>query len=234
MLDLYTILWVIPGVIFTEIYNRRRPERAISVSGWQYVFYLVVIASITWIPAEFIAEEVFEWFKKCDVVYLFFNCLNEILDLDENKVQKMKILLISIVLTFLWLLLFQWGAIVRMIFPPVHDNFYNRSVEWENEEILLTLQNGKAYHGILWKYPENPKGRHESQTISIIPLKSGHRNNETKIVKWDTYYPEYKGFSHFIDMEVIIPRSEIITFGKFSFETFKHFETQQRHQGDGV
>ena len=233
MLDLHSILWVIPGVIFISIYNRRRPERAIGLSGWQYVFSLVVVASITWIPSEFIAEEVFEWFKKCDQIQLFFNRLNEILDLDKNKVQEIKILSISILFTFLWLLLFQWGVIVRMIFPPVHDNFYNRSVEWENEEILLTLQNGKAYHGILWKYPEDPKARHKSQTISIIPFKSGYRDSEERVV-WNTYYPEYKDFSHLINMEIIIPRSEIITFGKFSVETFKHFEIQHYKKDSDV
>ena len=44
--------------------------------------------------------------------------------------------------------------------------------------MLLTLKNGKAYIGILWKYPEHPKSRYESQTISIIPLRSGYREKE--------------------------------------------------------
>lgn len=226
MLDLHNIFWVIPGVIFISIYNRRRPERAINLSGWQYIFSLVVIASVTWFPAELIAIEVFEWFKTCDWIRILFEEMNKIFSTDKGEIEQIKILVVSIFFTFFWLLLFQWGMIVRIVFPPMHDNFYNKCAEWENEEVLLTLRSEKAYHGILWKYPENPRSRHESQTISIIPFKSGYRDNNTKEVKWNTYYPEYKGLSHFTDMEIIIPRSSIITFGKFSSKTFEHFEEQ--------
>ena len=226
MLDLHNIFWVIPGVIFISIYNRRRPERAINLSGWQYIFSLVVIASVTWFPAEFVATEVFEWSKTCDWVQILFEWVDKISNVDKDRPQQMKVLILSVLFTFFWLLLFQWGVIVRIIFPPLSDNFYNKCIEWENEEVLLTLRNEKAYHGILWKYPENPRSRYESQTISIIPFKSGYRDDKTKEVKWNIYYPEYENFSHFTDMEIVIPRSEIITFGKFSGKTFEHFEKQ--------
>ena len=104
MLDLQNILWVVPGVVFIYFYNRIRPAGSISVSGWPYLFLLVIVA--------------------------------------------------------------------------------------------------------------------------IIPFKSGYRDEKTKEVVWNTYYPEYKNKSHLVDMETIIPRSEIINFGKFSKETFKHFEKQ--------
>ena len=235
MLDLHNIFWVIPGVIFISIYNRRRPERAINLSGWQYIFSLVVMASITWFPAEFIATGVFEWFKTCDWIQILFEWLDKIPSLNnKDKIQQMRVLLISIIFTFFWLLLFQSGLIVRVVFPPVHDNFYNKCIEWENEEVLLTMRNEKAYHGILWKYPENPKSRYESQTISIVPFKSGCRDDRTKKVRWNTYYPEYKEFSHFTDMEIVIPRSEIITFGKFSSKTFEHFEEQHSEKNTDI
>lgn len=117
----------------------------------------------------------------------------------------------------------QWKPILKFISIPVYDNFYNKCIAWENKFVLLTLKNGKAYIGILWKYPEIPKSRHESQTIAIIPFKSGYRIEDTKKIDWNTDYPEYEDESQFMDMEVIIPRSEIITFGKFNKKVFEHF-----------
>ena len=90
--------------------------------------------------------------------------------------------------------------------------------------------------GILWRYPENPKARHESQTISIIPFKSGYRSEDTKKVIWNIDYPEYKNQSQFIDMETIIPRTEVVTFGKFNKKVFvnkkvfEHFYNDEKVQ----
>jgi len=54
MLNLESILWVIPGVLFIYFYNKRRPHESISLSGWPYLFFLVVIAAFTWLPAKLI------------------------------------------------------------------------------------------------------------------------------------------------------------------------------------
>ena len=147
----------------------------------------------------------------------------------DNKIliQKGITLVFSVILVFILLWIAQWPFIARQIFLPVQDNFYKKCVEWENKEVLITLNNGKTYQGLLWKYPESPKSRHESQTISIVPFKSGYRDEKTKKVKWNTYYPEYEGKSDLIDMEIIIPRTGIVTFGKFSSKTFEHFEKQK-------
>ena len=213
MLDLHNVLWVIPGVIFIHLYNKRRPDDTISLSGWPYLFFLVVIAALTWLPSEFIIKN--------DVLKsktFFVNTLN----IDQNTVT----LLIAIICAVIWFLIAQWGVASRWIFLLAHDNFYKKCIEWENKEILLTLKNGKTYQGLLWKYPESPKSRHESQTISMVPFKSGYRTNEKKQVIWNTYYPKYEKYSDLVDMEIIIPRTEIVTFGKFSSKTFEHFEKQ--------
>ena len=83
---------------------------------------------------------------------------------------------------------------------------------------------------VLWKYLENPRSRHESQTISIVPIKSGYRKQDTKQVVWNTNYPQYKKEPDPVDddgidddIELMIPRSKILTYGKFSEKTFKHF-----------
>ncbi len=204
MWELHNVLWVIPGVIFIHLYNKNRPfthESAIQLSGWPLIFALTIIASITWLPAELVAQKIF--------------------NAETETVQHIQTLLTSIFFTFILLLVVQIGSIARIIFPSVHDNFHNRCVEWENKSIILTLKNGKAYIGILWKYPESPKSRYESQTISIIPLQSGYREMEKKCVQWTTYYPYDQDPDN---METIIPRHEILTFGKFNIKAHQYFE----------
>ena len=92
--------------------------------------------------------------------------------------KKTIILLVSIFLSFIWFLFAQWEWVSRWTFLSVHDNFYRKCIEWKNKEIILTLKNGKAYHSILWKYPD-PQSKHESQTISVIPFKSGYREEKS-------------------------------------------------------
>lgn len=225
MLDLYSILWVTPGVIFIYLYNRKRPaayETAINLSGWPYVFALNIIAALTWIPAELTSKTIFKFLKTFNCIETLFIWFSTMVDIEATKIQLVQTLIISIGFTIILLLLVQWGPISRMIFPPVYDNFCRKCAEWENRAIILTLKTGKAYIGILWKYPESPKSRYVSQTISIIPLRSGYREKEKKRIEWTTDYP-YKE-SYFNDMELILPRSEILTFGKFNIEAHKYFE----------
>ncbi len=205
MLDLHNILWVIPGFIFIYFYNKFRPDNptatAIELSGWPYLFFLVFIASLTWFPAELIVNL---WY-------------------DDSPINKAITLPLSIAFTVILLKLTQWYKIAQWIFLPVEDNFYKKCLEWENSFVLVTLKNDKNYIGVLWKYPESPKSRHESQTISIIPFKSGYRDKKTKEVIWNINYPEYHNKSQFTSMEIIIPRTEIVTFGKFNQESFEYF-----------
>ena len=209
MWDLYSILWVVPGFFFISIYNRRRPEGAINLSGWPYIFLIVVVASLTWIPSGLVIE-----FNFWSIKSLFIDKLG----IHEQIVT----LPIAILFSIFWLLCSQWKRVTNLVFPVIHDNFYKRCMEWENKAVILSLKNGKFYIGILWKYPEHPKLGYESQTISIIPLRSGYREQETKRVVWGTGYPYEEAY--FKDMEVIIPRSEIITFGKFNIKVHQYFE----------
>ena len=206
MLDLHNILWAIPGVIFIYLYNRNKPNETISLSGWPYLFFLVTIGALTWLPAELIVrtELVSEFISRPELISLM-------------------VLGIAIFLSFTWLFVAQFEPIANWIFVQAFDNFYKKCMEWEYEEILLTLKNGKAYIGILWRYSENPKERYESQVISIAPLMSGYRCEQTKKIIWNTKYPEYMNESDLSNMEILIPRSGLVTFGKFNRRVFDYF-----------
>ena len=122
MLDFYGILWVIPGVIFIYIYNKFRPDSttamAVNLSGWPYLFFLVVIAALTWFPAELIVD-------------LFKGSLS-----GNKLIQKLCILLLSMCFVYIVLRIAQRESVSRLIFLPVQDNFYKKCVEWENKEIF--------------------------------------------------------------------------------------------------
>ena len=220
MLNVNDILWVVPGVIFIHFFNRRIPSQAIDLSGWPYVFFVVVIATITWLPVELILS-------------LFnFNIENIVIELFIKLIASTFFALILLPLS-------RWKPIAKKIFSQIQDNFCKKCIEWEGEAILLTLKNGKAYIGVLCKYPENPRARHESQTISIMPIKSGYRDQYTKDISWTTDYPQYdeledKNQQNKVKdlVETLIPRSEIITFGKFSPETFKFFNLEKEQKND--
>ena len=199
MLDFHNILWVIPGVVFIHFYNKRRPSGSLNLSGWSYIFSLVIIAVLLWLP------------------------VSNIISNQTNFSEGWQSFLISIISGFfaylLALVCTSWSWLGKTLFLPVYDVFVINCVNWKKKTVIISLKNGKIYIGILLKYPENPKSRYESQMISIYPLRSGGRDQNTKEVIWGAKYPSnIKG-----TCEIIIPRSEIVTFGIFNEETFKYF-----------
>lgn len=231
MPEFESLLWVIPGAIFIYFYNKYTPDKKITVSGWPYLFILVFIAFFTfYIPG------------------LFINKISYLTSCGKEWIETIKIF-ISMILSFLLFLCCKLERI-KHILPKIRDNFYKKCFHWENELVFLTLKNDKTYIGRLWKYPENPQEKYELQTISIVPFVSGYRDEEKKIV-WNNFYPEYQISTNEIDkkestsdmqtedkkkislsdMEVIIHRSEILTFGKFNKNVNAHFAKQgKKHQ----
>ena len=207
MLELYKLIWVVPGVVFIHVYNKRRPAGSINLSGWSYIFSLVIMAVVLWLPTSILIN-------KTDIPELWQNFI---------------ISLVSGSLAFLLaLLLTYWERLSKIVFLPVYDVFFINCIKWENKPIIINLKNDKIYIGILLKYPENPKSRHESQMISIFPLRSGGRDQKSKEVVWGAEYPD----SIQENCEITIPRSEIITFGIFNEDTFTYFynQTQSKKQ----
>ena len=212
MLNLEDILWVIPGVYFVYIYNRRRPNEIISLTGWSYLFLIVFVAVFTWMPAEGIVN----WIGQ----YSLFK---------SGILKTIITVMISIILSSLLFLIIMIEKIFRLISFSIYDNFHKKCIECENKLVLLTLKNRKTYIGILRKYPENTRSSFESQSVSIIPFISGYRKSETNIIDWNIEYlkerldNEMEIISKLDETEILIPRSEIITLRKYNKEIFDQF-----------
>lgn len=202
MLNLENILWVVPGTVFIYFYNRNRCLTRINLSGWPYIFFLVLIATISWIPAKIILE---------------IECVRNFFHLSNHFYSSLLTVIFSLIFILIYLIIL---PLFESYFPSIYDNFYRKCIEWENELIIITLKNEKAYIALLWKYPEIPNSRYETQTISIVPYLSGYRHQETKKIEWNIPYPMYKDENQIKSMEIIVPRSEIITLGKFNREFF--------------
>ena len=260
MLELHKLLWVIPGVIFIHIYNKKRPIDSINLSGWSYLFSLVIIAVFTWLPVEIIFQDKLDVFGRWGILVLpvvsglLSGCIALALTLSAimkwpswfyffaslaitaiiwlsveiiffgglNFFDKQRLVWIWVPVVFgsiLFILPLLLVKFLNIIFFNVQDSFLTNCSRWEGSLVILSLRNDKVYIGILLKYPEDPRARHESQTISIIPLVSGGRDRNTKEVKWGTFYPQ----DDLQDCEISIPRNEIVTFGKFNEKIFGHF-----------
>ena len=203
MLELSKLLWVLPGVTFIYIYNKRRPSGRISLSGWSYIFFLVAVAVIVWIPV----KNAFHNFS-CESWQDFFIAVTS-----------------AFISCILALVFTSWEALSKFIFLPEHDIFFINCNQWKNKPVILSLKNDKIYVGILLKYSRNPRSNYESQMISILPLISGGRGKDTKKVIWGGFYPEDKTNP----CEIIIPRSEIITLGDFNEKVFQHFYEDDKY-----
>ena len=161
MLELTQLEWVIPAVIFIWVCRRGRNSLAISVSGWSYVFSLVVIAY----GLDFCFPLVEKYF------FVF-----------SNKIIGKGVL--AAALAYLFSRFYVMDKII-----PINDLFVKNCLDWEEKSIILSLKNNKIYIGYLNQYTEDPKSRHESQMLSIYPIISGIRNQTGKKVEWNLEYP---------------------------------------------
>ena len=187
----------------------------ISTSGWSYIFSLVFVATITWLPLEKIIN-------KCDNISLEW--------------KDLVLVFTSAMLSITLALLFSWynnsSSFLGFLTFPAYDDFFTICIELDKKAVIVGTKNDKVYVGILLKYPKNPRSNYESQSISILPLISGGRNNNTKEVKWGGFYPDFSeqfnGLSSTNYCEIVIPRREIVTFGKFNIKTFEHFNKDEQ------
>ena len=223
MLELHNLLWVVPGLVFVNTYNNQtRGLDSINLSGWPYIFILVLVAVPTWYPSQVVTN------------FLFTSSVKESYKFFVDECTLLQIITTVMLSSFLSVLLaralMSWEGLKKFIVPLSTDAFVNYCRRLEGSLIMLTLKNDKVYIGILKKYPENTGDRHELQSIFIRPVASGYRVRETKKLIFNTSYYEKKKdgkdggtfVTPISPIDVAIPRSEVITSGPFDKKIFNH------------
>ena len=220
-MSLDNLLWVIPGITFLFSYSRLRDVESVEFSGWPYVFFIVLIGTVAFLPTRYffnhlgsfwivlISSSVSFFIPFC--VKFLFSFFVEKLDENEN-----------------FFIPSNFWSIIYFFYPIENrDKFIRSCIEYEGEPILVTVDNPlqikencsfsevktTLFFGILVEFPYVSTSVVDSQTIRILPLLSGYsyieKSNDPKEyqekIKWIRKY-EIKEDSK----GIIIPRSRII------------------------
>ena len=220
MLSLENLVWTIPGLCFLFSYNRLRDVESLDFSGWPFVFFIVLIGTITWLPLKgyfkgwqliiisssiaflipFIIKFSFEFFVKQ-------------LEKDANFFRRSN-----------------FWSIIYFFYPLENrDKFIKNCVDYEGEAILVTTEEpitiknnteenkekefltikSKIFFGILVEFPYIATRVTDSQVIRILPLLSGYQYTENckEKIKWTQKYNITKD-----SVGIIIPRDKILNF----------------------
>ena len=233
MLSLENLTWTIPGICFLFSYNRLRDVESLEFSGWPFVFFIVLIGSITKIPLEYffntfgplqiiLVASVIAFFIPFIIKFLFEFFIKR-LEKDENFFIKSN----------LW-------SIIYFFYPLENkDKFIKNCIDHEGQPILVTTEEdvlvttakdmivsqknkdninesfsikSRIFFGILVEFPYVATKITDSQVIRILPLLSGYRyikNNKEKI-NWTQKYEINKD-----SVGVIISRNKILNFSPY-------------------
>lgn len=103
----------------------------------------------------------------------------------------------------------------------------------KNSPILLTLSSSKVYVGFVTRLPKLEDG--EQRYLSLLPLFSGYRKQDTNQIKFLTNY--YAHYEYLLneeesernpsDFKITFPVNEIISISFFDMESFNHFAENQ-------
>ena len=240
-LQLESLLWVIPGLCFLFAQSRLRDVETLDVSGWRYVFSVVLIGSITVLPLQWFFGE------------------------DPSKPLSIKILLISSLGAFILPFITKWifipfvdrlekepnffipsifWSIVYFFFPLENrDKFIKNCIESEGEAVLVTVKepllyksvnneskngnNGsksvnnepfviesRVFFGFLVEFPYVATDTIGSQVIRILPLLSGYNYIESSNNKETIKWTKKYEVTK-DSLGIIIPRQKIIHFCRY-------------------
>lgn len=207
MLNLETILWVCPGLVFLYFYEKTRPVSLPKAEGWRYVFSLVLLAVPTWLLAEVIVD-------LCGV---------------HSDYKTISILILSLVFSFVLSLvwpgvLLKNNSLINFFLSNVDDIFLKTCLKNQNEWVIISLRNNKCYIGFLVSHSIDMNVNFNQQDIQLQLLLSGWRSPKDGTVDWNVSYPFYSTNDDENDFAcTIFPRREIVTFGSFNLEIAKHF-----------
>jgi hypothetical protein len=102
------------------------------------------------------------------------------------------------------------------------DLLYYACRQLEGEQVLLTLENGKVYVGLLVDFTSDPD--ETEKYLKIVPIMSGHRDPKTFRVEYTTAYVRYvDAASKATAQELIIPVKQLVTFARFDDELHDWF-----------
>lgn len=180
--SLEDFLWVLPGITFLFSYNRLRDVESEEFSGWPYFFFIVVVGTITFLPAKFLLDLEGPlknlWFAiiASAVAFLipflvkyFFSFFIEKLDENQNFFMPSN----------LW-------SIIYFFYPLENrDKFIKNCMENDGELILVTVNEPllignkeiktTTFFGVLIEFPYVATSVVDSHVIRILPLLSGYR-----------------------------------------------------------
>lgn len=218
-------LWVVPGIVFLFSYNRLRDVETVEFSGWPYVFFIVLVGTITYLPIR-------EWFGPNNEIQVLvlssfmaflipfavkysFSFFVKRLEENEN----------FFIPSFFWSLMYFFYPL------EIRDKFIKNCLDYEGEEVLITtdepllikVERGfqeiktTLFFGILVEFPYVATSVTESHVIRILPLLSGYwyvgLNCKTKKIKWVQKHEVSE------DSEgIIIPRNRIIRMSRYKDE----------------
>jgi hypothetical protein len=111
-----------------------------------------------------------------------------------------------------WVLVQRWFK-RRFTESSSGDLLYYACRQLEQERVLVTLDNGKVYVGFLVDFTSDPD--EPEKYIKILPIMSGHRDDETFKVRFTTPYLPYSATVNTTPQEMIIPVKRLTTFARF-------------------
>ena len=108
----------------------------------------------------------------------------------------------------------------------------------DDKYVELSLRNRKSYIGVPL---ESGLGRQGQSDISIIPLASGYRDQNTQELNITTHYAPVVdrlvregSLIPFGDFQIVIPMSEIVSARIFHLEAYELFQFREYDEGFGV
>ena len=193
MLAIDQLLWVIPGICFLFAYDRLRDVESVEFSGWPFVFFIVLIGAVAYLPIKYglgvwgvsseavvIAVSSVVSFLIPFVVKYCFSPFVKKLEGDPNFFMP----------SSFW-------SIVYFFYPLENrDKFIKNCIDWEGEAVIVTVEdsiiikrdgnskdgkndylsiNSRVFLGFLVEFPYVAMKDVSSQVIRILPALSGYR-----------------------------------------------------------
>jgi hypothetical protein len=197
------LIWILPGYFGYLTFSGFRVNHPIHKGNWDFVIQLSVFSAFSY------------WISQL------------ILTLESNKVSITFIALstfFSILLGFISALAHNFLLIKKMI-PNPFDLYTQNFMDWVGKPILLVLKSNKIYVGLLLDYDRTSRGENISdRTLTILPIKSGHRHKETFAVTYTNSYESEAIKEH--GTPILIPIREIESMRLFQISLDSHFSNK--------